>query len=442
MTSYWAEQAHLPGGITPRVRLSVDAGVITGVEAKVNPRPEDVRLDGVVLPGFANGHSHAFHRALRGRTHGNGGNFWSWREQMYAVTARLTPETYFDLAFAVFAEMALAGFTVVGEFHYLHHAPGGKRYDAPNAMGEALIAAAELAGVRLTLLDGCYLAGGLAGTGHLPLDEVQRRFSDGDVETWAARVSWIEDTPMMRVGAAAHSVRAVPRESLGLFAEAVGDRVVHAHVSEQFGEHATAALYYGRTPTELLDDAGLLSPRFTAVHCNQVTATDVARLGSASTNVCVCPTTERDLADGIGPSRPLHDAGVRLCIGSDQHAIIDPFEELRGLEMHERILTGERGRFTPDELLEAGTAAGYAALGWPEGGTIQVGKLADFIAVRPDSVRTAGCRPNQLLFSAAATDVRHVVVHGEHIVEDGLHRAGDVAAHLTSALKVLREAPA
>ncbi len=438
-TTYWAENARLPAGPTPRVRITVDAGVITAVTPRVAPDEGDLRLDGVVLPGFANAHSHAFHRALRGRTHGNGGNFWSWREQMYAVTSRLTPETYFDLAFAVYSEMALAGFTVVGEFHYLHHPPGGGRYDQPNAMGEALIAAAEQAGVRLTLLDGCYLAGGLSATGHLDLDEVQQRFSDGDVSTWASRVSWLSDTPMMRVGAAAHSVRAVPRESLKLLAEASGERVVHAHVSEQLCENATAGLYYGRTPTELLDDSGLLGPRFTAVHANHVSPTDIDRLGGASAGICVCPTTERDLADGIGPSRLLHEAGARLCVGSDQHAMIDPFEEVRGLEMHERLAAGERGRFTLEELHDAGSAAGYASLGWPEGGSIDVGSLADLVVVSPDTVRTVGSRPNQLLFSATAADVRHVIVHGEVVVFDGVHRSGDVGRHLAGALKPLRE---
>ena len=164
----------------------MEDGRFARVQTRAKAVDGDVRLPGVTFPGFANTHSHAFHRALRGRTHNDGGNFWTWRDQMYAVTRRLTPETYLALARAVFCEMALAGITVVGEFHYVHHDEAGNPYSDPNAMGKALIKAAREAGVRITLLDTCYLSGGLSGDGHLPLDEVQQRFTDGDVEGWAA----------------------------------------------------------------------------------------------------------------------------------------------------------------------------------------------------------------------------------------------------------------
>ncbi len=206
----------------------------------------DVRLHGVVLPGLANAHSHAFHRALRGRTHGDGGNFWTWRQQMYAVTRHLTPDTYLALARAVFAEMVLSGITVVGEFHYLHHDLDGRPYADPNAMGEAVIEAAREAGLRLTLLDTCYLAGGLAGDGHLPLDEVQRRFTDGDVDALGdprGRRSTPDATT--RIGAAVHSVRAVPRDDLRAMAEVTRGRIVHAHVSEQPAENLATQMFYG-----------------------------------------------------------------------------------------------------------------------------------------------------------------------------------------------------
>ena len=179
MTSYWAEHAWLPHGLAADVRFDVVDGRFEAVHAKARPHQGDVRLPGVVLPGLANAHSHAFHRALRGRTHSDVGNFWSWRDQMYAVTRHLDPDSYLALARAVYAEMALAGITVVGEFHYVHHAPDGARYSDPNAMGRALIQAAHEAGIRLTLLDTCYLAGGLSSDGHLPLDEAQQRFTGG-----------------------------------------------------------------------------------------------------------------------------------------------------------------------------------------------------------------------------------------------------------------------
>ena len=170
MTTFWCEHAVLPGGVRRSVRVVTDRGRILDVRPDVPAEAGDTRLGGVVLPGLANGHSHAFHRALRGRTHDDGGNFWTWRDAMYAVTHRLDPETYHALAKAVFAEMLLAGYTAVGEFHYVHHAAGGRRYDDPNIMGKALISAAREVGIRITLLDTCYLAGGLTAGGHVPLE--------------------------------------------------------------------------------------------------------------------------------------------------------------------------------------------------------------------------------------------------------------------------------
>ena len=433
MTSWHAAYAWLPGGVQADVRLVETDGTLTAVTPGTAPQPGDERLAGVVLPGLANGHSHAFHRALRGRTHGDGGTFWTWREQMYAVAARLDPDTYRDLARAVFAEMALAGYTVVGEFHYLHHAPGGRAYADPNAMGAAVLDAAAEAGLRITLLDTVYLAGGLSAAGHQPLDEVQRRFSDGDVDAWHARVAALRPTATSRIGAAAHSVRAVPAAALADLARATGDRPVHVHLSEQPAENAATAACYDRTPAQLLDDAGLLGERTTAVHATHLTDDDVVRLGATRTAACFCPTTERDLADGIGPARRLLDVGSPLTLGSDSQAVVDPFEELRGLEAHERLLSGERGRFTPGELVTAASAAGYASLGW-DGGRLAAGVPADFVAVRTDTVRTTGARPDQIAYAATGADVDRVVVAGRTIVRDGEHVLGDPVRLLRRAL--------
>ena len=189
MTAFWCESAWLTGGLARRVRLVTQEGLIKEVLVDADPQPDDVRLAGVTLPGMANAHSHAFHRALRGRVNGGGGNFWSWREQMYAAAEQLNPDTYFALARAVFAEMVQAGITVVGEFHYVHHRPGGHPYGDPNAMGLAVRQAADEAGIRMTLLDTCYLEGGLNGGGHVELHPGQRRFSDGTVDAWAERMS-------------------------------------------------------------------------------------------------------------------------------------------------------------------------------------------------------------------------------------------------------------
>ncbi|KGN34155.1 N-formimino-L-glutamate deiminase [Knoellia sinensis KCTC 19936] len=440
MTSYWCEHAQLPDKVHHGVRLSVAEGFLTEVATDTKPRDGDVRLRGVVLPGFANAHSHAFHRMLRGRTHADGGNFWTWRDQMYAVTQRLNPDTYFALARGVFAEMVAAGYTVVGEFHYLHHGPGGQPYDDPNAMGAALIAAAEEAGIRLTLLDTCYLSGGLDASGHLPLDEVQERFSDGSVQNWLERVEALRDSEVVRIGAAAHSVRALPADDLAEFANVLGDRPVHAHVSEQLGENVTTQMVYGRTPVEHLDDAGLLHDGFTAVHATHLTDDDIDLMSRSGSGACFCPTTERDLADGIGPARALADAGVSLSLGSDQHAVIDPFEEIRGVEMHERLVTNERGRFEIGALFEMGTVAGYRSLGW-DGGRLVVGALADFVAVRHDSRRTSGVAPGQLIFGATGADVTDVIVGGKRVVYGGVHTLGPVDDLVAESIAAVRSAP-
>ena len=434
MTVWFAEYALLPSGLARDVRFEVSDGRFTSVAAN-QPSEGASRLPGVVFAGFANAHSHAFHRALRGRTHGHGGTFWTWREGMYAVASRLDPDGYLALARAAYAEMALAGVTSVGEFHYLHHAPGGARYDDPNAMAEALRQAAADAGVRVTLLDACYLAGGLRSTGHTELAGTQLRFGDGDVEGWAARVAELSPSDGFAVGAAVHSVRAVPREALPVVAASAAGRPLHVHLSEQPAENEACLGYYGCTPTELLASTGILGATATAVHATHLTPFDIQALGTSRTTACFCPTTERDLADGIGPARALFDAGSPLTLGSDQHAVIDLIEEARALEAHERLRSGERGRFTLDELL--GALTGRASLGWPDAGRLEAGAAADLVAVSLDSVRTAGSEPDQVLMSATGADVHTVIRDGDVIVSEGQHRLGDVAALLTAAIEPL-----
>lgn len=432
MTTYWAEHAWLDDAPTPKVRVEVTGETITGVHRDANPHPGDVRLPGVVLPGFANAHSHAFHRALRGRTHTGRGSFWTWRERMYEVAERLTPDSYLALARAAYAEMALAGVTVVGEFHYLHHGPGGTPYDDPNAMAHALHQAATEAGVRLTLLDACYLHGAIGQE----LTGAQRRFGDCDVHGWAQRVGELRDAPGFRVGAAVHSVRAVEPSAIGTVAAWADehDRPLHVHLSEQPGENAACRAAYGVSPTRLLADAGALGPRTTAVHANHVDTDDVRLLGAAGASVCACPSTEQDLADGLSPTAALQAAGSPLCLGSDQHAVVDLLAEARLLEMHERLRSGERGAFDPASLVATLTRAGHRALGWPGHGRIAERAPADLVAVRTDTVRTAGAEASQLVMAATAADVDTVVVGGRVVVEHGRHRLGDVAELLATAL--------
>ena len=435
MTAYFARHALLPTGPAADVTVEVAAGRFVAVTAGTRPPSDATRLPGVVLPGLANCHSHAFHRALRGRTHAGGGTFWTWREGMYRVAAALDPDSYLALARATYAEMALAGITAVGEFHYLHHAPGGARYADPNAMGAALIQGAADAGIRLTLLDTCYLAGGLGPDGHAALGPEQLRFTDGTAPAWADRVGLLTGSDSVLVGSAVHSVRAVPRDALPVVAEAAAGRPLHVHLSEQPAENEAALAYYGRTPTELLAEAGVLGPLTSAVHATHLTGSDIATLGRTGTTSCFCPTTERDLADGIGPARALLDAGSGLSLGSDQHAVIDLIEEARALEMHERLATRQRGRFTPAQLLTAATR--HDTLGWADAGALAVGHRADLVAVRLDGPRTAGADPAQILLAASAADVDTVVVDGRPVVTGGRHRLGDVGELLRTAIEPL-----
>lgn len=423
--NYWCERLWQPEGIRERVLVSVAAdGTIASMSTVDTAPPDAYRLSGLVFPGFANVHSHAFHRALRGRTHDGGGTFWTWRERMYALAGRLDPDGYLALTRAVYAEMAVAGVSCVGEFHYLHHAAGGVRYEDPNVMAEALRQAAADAGIRMTLLDTCYLAGGI----DTPVSPEQRRFSDGSADAWSERVAALRPDATMRVGAAIHSVRAVPRADLPAVAASDVHWPLHVHLSEQPAENDACLAAYGRTPTELLAEAGALSPRTTAVHATHLSTSDIERLGGTGTGACLCPTTEADLADGIGPARELADAGCPISLGSDQHAVVDPLAEARALEHGERLRSGRRGRFTPAELGVALTSAGHASLGWP-------GTHADLVAVRTDSVRTAGCEPDQVLLAATASDVRTVVVGGRIVARDGHHeRLGDVGRLLTAEI--------
>jgi formiminoglutamate deiminase len=442
VSAWHAELAWLgPGrGVAERVLIEIQGERIAAVTEGVDPPPGAGRLDGVTIPGLANGHSHAFHRALRGRTHRQGGDFWSWRELMYQVAGVLDPDRYLELATAVYAEMALAGICAVGEFHYLHHDPAGRPYADPNAMGEALAEAAGRAGVRLTLIDTCYLRAGLDGR---PLAGAQVRFGDRDADAWAERAGAFRERPGVRVAAGIHSVRAVDEAAMATVAAwAAGrDAPLHLHLSEQPAENQACLAATGRTPAVLAEGAGVLGPRTTAVHATHLTDADVARLGATQTAVCLCPTTERDLADGVGPARALAAAGSPLCLGTDSNAVVDLFEEARAVELDERLVTGRRGHHDPAALLAAATGAGMDALGW-DAGRLAPGRLADLVTVGLGSVRLAGTRPaeaaDQLVFAATAADVTSVVVSGRQVVRDGRHLlVGDVPGALARAVAAL-----
>jgi formiminoglutamate deiminase len=475
ITKRWhAERAWLPGqGVASDVLIEAADGRFTAVTAGVARPADATSLPGLTLPGFANAHSHAFHRALRGIA--GGSDFWSWRSVMYSIAERLGPDSYHRLARAVYAEMALAGISCVGEFHYLH--------DGANSFGHVLMEAAREAGLRITLLDACYLTSGVSGEA---VTGVQRRFSDGTADGWARRVSEFGPVPEHgRLGAAIHSVRAVPLADMRVVAEWAHERAapLHAHLSEQPAENRASLEVYGCTPAAVLDDAGALGPRATMVHATHLTDEDVRLLGRSQTTCCFCPTTEAELGDGIGPALALSAAGAPLSLGSDSQAVIDPLQETRWLEWGQRYKLGRRGVFPVTALGFAATSAGHACLGWPDAGEIVPGAHADLVTVNLASVQTAsatGSSPGRgnageggsisgvtgagaagagvtgagvtgagaaaaegvlstALLAATAADVRHVVINGRDIVRDGRHLlvddvAGELAAALTAVL--------
>lgn len=402
------------GQVERDVAIDIEDGLVIAVRPGAAGEPGARRLPGFTMPGLVNAHSHAFHRALRGRTHQGAADFWRWRDVMYSVAERLDPDLYLELAAAAYSEMSLSGITEVYEFHYLHHDRGGARYSDPNAMGAALAEAASIAGLRLTLLDVCYLSAGMRGG---ELDPVQRRFADGGVEEWAGRVRDLRLPGGARRGVAIHSVRAVDRGSIPVVAR-VADELgteLHVHVSEQRRENDDCMDVYDMSPTELLADGGALGPRTTAVHATHVTPMDLELLAMSRTTVCMCPTTERDLGDGVGPMSAFAAAGVPVTFGSDSHAVVDMFEEARCAELHERLVSHHRGLTPPERLLEAAFARRR----------IEPGAAADLVTVDLDSPRLSGGSVDDLaarvVFGATSADVREVVVGGRSVVSDRSH---------------------
>jgi formiminoglutamate deiminase len=451
VTTWWCEHAWLGGDtVSERVLVTVSDGRITAIHADTPALPSSHRLRGLVLPGLANAHSHAFHRALRSRTQRGPGSFWTWRDLMYQAADRLDPDSYRRLARAVYAEMALAGITSVGEFHYLHHDVDGVPYADPNAMGHAVMGAAADAGVRLTLLDTCYLSSGVDGTPLAP--GPQRRFGDGSGDAWAERVEELHaqaatsGRPDVVIGAALHSVRGVPLEHMApvvAWADAHG-APLHVHSSEQTAEVDQCIAVHGCTPTALMRDAGVLGPRTTAVHATHLTDEDLSDLDRTATGVCFCPTTERDLGDGIGPAAALLAGSGLFSLGSDSHAVIDLFEEARATELDERLARRERGVIAAERLLRAATVDGQHALGWTDAGTLNVGARADLVAVDLESIRTAGgnAAVETIVYAATAADVTDVIVDGRIVVADRRHRGVDnPAAQLAEAISALMDSP-
>jgi formimidoylglutamate deiminase len=435
--------------------LYVDGGFITGGELLVSGSGvildvgEDasdavvVEMPGkALLPGFVNAHSHSFQRLIRGKAESravSGRDFWSWRGTMYHAASSLDPQQVYDVARMAFLEMVLSGTTTVGEFHYLHNAPDGRPYDDPNLLAKQVIAAAESVGLRIVLLRTAYLRAGF----ELPQDAGQRRFYEtgaGFLSNMEALVRDVAADGAVSFGVAPHSLRAVPLRELREIAEWTRGRglPLHMHVAEQVAENEACVREFGLTPVGLLAKERLLGPDFTAVHAVHVTEEEIAMMAEAGMTICSCPTTERNLGDGIFQADEVMRAGVPVALGSDSQAQIDSLEDAREVEYHLRLQqqkravldpVGERdlvseGRTLAGRLFDCATMNGARSLG-VAGGDLRVGMPADFFTVDLKDVSIGGSGAEDFLplvvFGLNRSAIRDVVVNGRFVLRNQRH---------------------
>lgn len=393
------------------VEYDVASGRITSVFAGAEAAGAQRLRQRALMPGFVNVHSHSFQRAIRGRTQWRlasapPSDFWSWRETMYEAVLGMTLADIYETSRVCYREMLAAGYTSVGEFHYLQRDESGHVYGNSLELHEAVIAAAHEAGIRIVLINSAYATGGVT----LPLRPEQCRFNTPDLAEFLSNCdrlrSLVAPMPNTTMAIAPHSIRAVPREWLKPIHQWAehADVPVHMHVSEQAAEVEACVAAYGRRPIELLSDTGVLDARFTAVHATHIAMNEIALLGRARTTVCACPTTERDLGDGFLQATSLHAAGVHIAIGTDSQSVIDPLEEIRLIEYHERLRRNERVLISETHdstasvapaLLRCGTAEGARALHL-DAGEIAEGKLADLIAIDLEQLQLNGWTADSL----------------------------------------------
>ena len=387
-----------------------------------------------ILPGLATAHSHAFQRALRGRTQRRAtraGTFRGWRDEMYRLVEGLSPDDLYAISRFAYTELAMSGVTAVGEFHYVHHGPGGRPYEVPTELADAVVRAARDVGIRICLIRTAYLRAGYRQSA-VP---AQERFIDPSIDHVMQDLDDLRsrygDDPQVAVAAAAHSVRAVPISGIRTLAAYADENALpfHMHVSEQRGELKECRAEHGTTPVALLSNEGVLSPRFVAVHATHLEDAEVSALVENHAFVCICRTTERDLGDGLPPMSGLLDAGARLCVGVDSHACENAFEEVRAVELDERSRLERRHAAAEGrDLLDAATRQGYAACGleaqWKEDRIHLDGNDPSIAAIDPD------CAPDAIVFGATPRAVKSVVVAGRHIIAEGRHAQYDETLEL------------
>lgn len=426
------DYVYTPQGLQANMIVSIaDDGRIVSISqpnerAQFAPPSEILSLHGVVLlPGFVNTHSHVFQRALRGHTHrplSKQDTFWTWRRAMYAESQKLNPDVLYTNALATYREMLAAGYTSVGEFHYVHHQLDGKPYADPNVMSKAVIQAGKEAGIRVVLLMTAYAQSGF----NQSPEKEQRRFCDASSDVYLARVEALR-LKGGHVGVAPHSVRAVPGEWFRAIAEysRAHKLPLHVHADEQKAEIDQCLAIHSCTPIELIEHFGALGSLTTIIHATHANAAEIALLTQRGCTVCVCPTTEGDLGDGIAPYAELLAAQIPLAIGSDSNTRLDPIEELRWAEYSARMRYQRRRVLAASELaspgsllLEYGTRRGAVALGL-ETGAIAPGMLADFIAVDVNHPSLAGWNIKDFLdvvfFGSSADAIVGTWVQGEQV---------------------------
>jgi formimidoylglutamate deiminase len=398
------------------------AGVVTRYSSEPADLSKAHRLaNRVLLPGLVNAHSHAFQRAIRGRTEqrtsAQHDSFWTWREAMYRAANMLSPDDIFHVSRMAFLEMLLSGITTVGEFHYLHHAPGGAPYEDPSLLGREVIRAAQEVGSRIILLRSAYAR---AGWQTEPNPD-QARFLTPDVDVFLKDTEALAQslhTDRVSVGVAPHSIRAVP---LPYLLEVVRygrsrNMPIHMHVAEQPAEITACQAEYGLGPVELLAEHGTLADNFTAVHATHTTDREISLLSGA--NICVCPTTERNLGDGIGAADRWHHAGINVCFGSDSNIQIDLLEDARELEYHLRLKHLERSILCGERLFDHATTGGLRSL--------RVKDSADFFTIDLTDPSVASADRDSLLshiiFATQRSAIREVYVAGREVITDGRHQ--------------------
>ncbi|MBB5056855.1 formimidoylglutamate deiminase [Granulicella aggregans] len=435
-TLYLPELLYMEGAFHAGMGLLVGGdGVILNIGADLEANgAKNVRMPGkAMLPGLVNGHSHTFQRLIRGVAEhcgANGDDFWAWRNTMYRAASQLTPEELYDVARMAFLEMALTGITAVGEFHYLHRQPDGTAYDDPNLLSMAVIEAARSVGLRICLLRVAYSRAGY----QLPPNPGQARFYETNVEYLNSMERLAADLqgldPTVTFGVAPHSIRAVTLDEVRKISEWAEMRglPIHMHMAEQAAELAACVREYGYTPIKLMVENNLLSSNTTLVHAIHVTVEEIAHLACAGATICSCPTTERNLGDGIIDADQACGAGVPFSFGTDSQANINLLEDARELDYHLRLkrerrvlLDGINGEEISQRLFGYATTGGAKSLRMNTG-ELKISNPADFFTLDLNDVSIAGAAPKELLstivFGSERTAVSDVVSNGRVLVSN------------------------